>query len=239
MRYVLFGLALLVLPASPAASQSLSQPRTISVSGEAEILVIPDEVVLQLAVDTRDPDLTTATDNNKAAADAVAAVAMRYGVPAARVQTERIELSPEYTNRTRGDGAYVPVLVGYKASRSITITLRDLDRFDDLLRDAIAAGANRVIGVDYRTSSLRAYRDAARNQAVDAAREKAQALAGRLGQALGRPLTISENGVASSSGRVPTSQVIISEVPADNGVATSLGQISIRARVSVVFELTE
>lgn len=232
------ALALLVLlSALPLAAQE--RTRTISVSGEAEILVIPDEVILQLAVETRDRDLTTATDDNQAAIDAVAAVAMRYGVPAQRIQTERIDLRPEYTSRRRDDGMTVQVLYEYQATRSINVTLRDLDVFDDLLRDAIAAGANRVNGVEYRTTDLRTHRDNARNQAIDAAKEKAEALAGRLDQSIGKPITISENGFASSFGRVSYSQNVISEATSGAGISTSPGQISIRASVSVVFELAD
>ncbi|GAB5534560.1 MAG: SIMPL domain-containing protein [Rubricoccaceae bacterium] len=225
--------------ATSATAQSLAPPRTISVSGEAEILVIPDEVILQLAVETRDRDLTTATDDNQAAVEAVAAVAMRYGVPAQRIQTERIDLRPEYTSRRRDDGMSVQVLYEYHASRSINVTLRDLDVFDDLLRDVIAAGVNRVNGVEYRTTDLRTHRDNARSQAIDAAKEKAEALAGRLDQSLGKPLTISETGFASSFGRVAYSQNVISSAPVGAGVSTSPGQISIRANVSVVFELAD
>ncbi|MEO0557274.1 MAG: SIMPL domain-containing protein [Bacteroidota bacterium] len=226
-----------LLTTLPVAAQE--RTRTISVSGEAEILVIPDEVILQLEVETRDADLRTATDSNQATIDAVAAVAMRYGVPAQRIQTERIDLRPEYSSRRREDGVSVQVLVEYRASRAINVTLRDLDVFDDLMRDAIGAGVNRINGVEYRTTDLRNHRDNARMQAIDAAREKAEALAGRLGQTLGQPLTISEAGFASTFGRVAYSQNVISEAPAGAGVSTSPGQISIRANVSVVFELAD
>lgn len=239
MRHVLLFATTVLLAALPVASQPLTEQRTVRVSGEAEILVIPDEAILHLAVETRDPNLQKATDDNQAAVDAVAAVAMRYGVPAARIQTERIDLRPEYTRQSRANGMYVDVLYEYQASRSINISLRELDVFDDLLRDVIAAGVNHVTGIEYRTTSLRLHRDAARNQAVDAAREKAEALAGRLGQSLGRPLTISEASVGSSFGRGAVSQNVFSEVPAGDGVGTSAGQIAIRAGVSIVFELAD
>ncbi|MEM0963514.1 MAG: SIMPL domain-containing protein [Bacteroidota bacterium] len=229
--------ALVLLTALPVSAQQSS--RTISVSGSAEILVIPDEAILQLEVETRDAALETATESNQATIDAVVAVAMRYGVPAARIQTERIDLQPEYTSRRREDGTTVQVLYEYRVRRAINVTLRELEVFDDLLRDAVAAGVNRINGVEYRTTDLRTHRDATRLQAITAAREKAEALAGALGQSIGRPLSINENGFTSTFGRVAYSQNVVSEVAAGGSVSTSPGQISIRGSVSVIFELAD
>ncbi|MEM7789242.1 MAG: SIMPL domain-containing protein [Bacteroidota bacterium] len=229
--------AVALLTALPLSAQP--SPRTISVTGSAERLVIPDEVILQLEVETRDPGLEAATESNQATIDAVAAIARRYGVPPARIQTERIDLQPQYTSRRQEDGTSIQVLYEYQVRRAINVTLRDLDVFDDLLRDAVGAGVNRINGVEYRTTDLRTHRDAARLQAIAAAREKAEALAGALGQSIGRPITINEIGFTSSFGRVAYSQNVISEVPAGDGVSTRPGQIAIRGSISVTFELVD
>jgi Protein of unknown function (DUF541) len=49
-----------------------------------------------------------------------------------------------------------------------------------------------VYGIEFRTCGLRKHRDAARGLAIQAAREKAIALAGELGQEVGRPIDIRE-----------------------------------------------
>jgi uncharacterized protein YggE len=46
------------------AQDAFNHPRIISVTGTAEIRVVPDEVVLMLGVDSRDKDLTVAKADN-------------------------------------------------------------------------------------------------------------------------------------------------------------------------------
>lgn len=102
-------------------------------------------------------------------------------------------MQPQRTSRTV-DGVRIPEIHGYRVRRAITLRADGLGAFDVLLRAAAAAGANYVHGVDFRTTDLRRYRDQARAEAIQPAREKAEALAAGLGQTLGAPLSISERG---------------------------------------------
>ena len=85
------------------------------------------------------------------------------------------------------------MIVGYTASQTIAITLKDLSEYEDLLTDLLDAGVEYVHGVNFETSELRKHRDEAREMAVEAAKEKATALADQLGQSLGEPAEIVEN----------------------------------------------
>jgi hypothetical protein len=132
----------------------------------------------------------------------------------------------------------------------VVITLRDLDKFEDLLADALEAGVNYVHGIEFRTTELRAHRDRARALAIEAAQEKAIALAGELDQKVGDPLTIQEvqsgwwsgyNAWWGSHWGAGMSQNVIQEAGgaaflADSSVAP--GMIRVTARVSASFEMT-
>jgi uncharacterized protein YggE len=139
--------------------------------------------------------------------------------------------------------------IGYFVRRTIVVTLRDLSIFEDLLAEALGSGVNYVLGIEFQTTELRKYRDEARALAIQAAREKADALAGELGQTLGEPTAINEiqSGWWSSysswwgpSWGGGMAQNVIQEVggsapPSDGSLAP--GQINVNARVSVAFEL--
>jgi uncharacterized protein YggE len=253
MKHALHAvLCLLVLAAVPAQAQPVRlaggaepSPRTISVSGEAEIRVPPDEVVLTLGVETFHESLQTAKSDNDARVAAIIRAARARGVPEQRVKTDYLVAQPRYESSPRGEYR----VLGFVVRKSVEVTLRDMAAFEPLLADALAAGATHVHDVDFRVTRLRAHRDSARVLAINAAREKAQALAGQLGQRLGEPLTISEGyngwnsgyGAGWGGGRGSMSQNVLQnsatggEGPSEG--ATSPGQISVRANVSVVFEL--
>ncbi len=62
-------------------------------------------------------------------------------------------------------------------SNSLVLTLGEVTQVEDLLSSLLEAGVNRVIGVELRSTEFRQYRDKAMLMALDAAREKAQAMA--------------------------------------------------------------
>jgi hypothetical protein len=237
-------LALSAWTENPSAPQG---SRVVTVSGEAEVRVVPDEVVLTLGVETWDKNLEVAKSRNDEIVKKVLALATDYGIPPEHVQTDYLGIEPRYR-----DGYYEERdFIGYFVHKTIVITLRDLSRFESLLSAALKAGVNYVQGIEFRTTELRQHRDEARALAVQAAREKATALAGELGQEVGDPLTIQEeqNGWWSSYGAWwgsrwggAMTQNVIQEaggisVLTDSSVAP--GQIDVNARVTVSFELTK
>jgi uncharacterized protein len=80
----------------------------------------------------------------------------------------------------------------YDVSQTICCTLHDIKKILDLATEAVAAGATGVHEATLRTSKLRNYRDDARIKAIQAAKEKALALAAELGTKVGKPYSVTE-----------------------------------------------
>ena len=124
----------------------------------------------------------------------------------------------------------------------------------ELVENALDAGATHVHNVTFQTTSLREHRDKARLMAVQAAREKAEAVAAALGQKLGPPVSIIEDAdrwMGSYGGwgwsRYGSSGAnsflnVESSIPSAEPIQTSTfapGQIKVVARVSVTFALED
>ena len=119
--------------------------------------------------------------------------------------------------------------------------MRDLPRLDSLLESLIKAGGNRIDSIRYETSDLRRYRDQARDLAMKAAHEKADALAKALGQQIGKARMIDEVPEYSD---VPRGGAFLAnevgwgaEKRRAEESSTAAGQQSISASVVVSFEL--
>jgi uncharacterized protein len=232
-------------PSAQAAlpPQDRIEPRLITTTGEAEVLVIPDEVVLTLGVETSDKQLSLAKRENDEIAAKVLAAAQARGVASKYVQTDHISIEPRYR-----DSYEQRDFIGYFVRKTIVITLKDISGFDAVLSDVLEAGAGYVYGIQFRTTELRKHRDEARTLAIRAAQEKAVALAQELGQAVGQPHEIREDQSQwwSSyntwwSGRASTmTQNVIQEsggTPLGTEGTLAPGQISVTAKVTVSFEL--
>jgi uncharacterized protein YggE len=227
--------------AEPTAQQ---EARSISVTGEAEIRVVPDEVILTVGVETHDRDMALAKSQNDARVARVLATASAYGIDPKRVQTDHVSIEPRYH-----DGYEKRDFIGYFVRKNVVITLRDVTKFEDLLADLLDNGVNYVHGIQFRSTELRKHRDRARDLEIKAAKEKAVALADGLGEKVGDPLTIHEdhNGWTSWYGAWwgarwggGMTQNVIQNAGNDGFAAQGSiapGQIAISARVSVRFEL--
>jgi uncharacterized protein YggE len=155
------------------------------------------------------------------------------GVDSKDIQTTFLSLQPQSYVRKDVRISY------FVAQQTLTVTVRDLPRLDSLLESLIRAGGNRIESIRYETSDLRRYRDQARDLAMKAAHEKADALAKALGQQIGKAQMIDEVPEYSDV----TRDRLANEVGwgAEKRVAvepsTAAGQESISASVVVSFEL--
>jgi uncharacterized protein YggE len=121
-----------------------------------------------------------------------------------------------------------------------------LSKYERLITKLLEAGVNRVDSVEFLVAEPRKYKDEARAKAIRAAREKALAMAGELGQTIGKPWDISEegfNGLFAQTNRslyannyVQASSYANDGSPSEQSTVAP-GEVSIRASVRVSFQL--
>ena len=232
--------------AAVAPAQTSTDPcdadRSIHVSGTAMINVQPDRALIQLGVQSNGPTPAVVQKNNDAAIMRVVKAVRGLGVEAEDITTDRYIIRPVYE-------PYDSLMIkGYRIHNIVAITLRDVSQTSAVIAAALASGANQVVNVELYTSELRKYRDQARELAMKAASEKAQALANAVGTEAGSVLNISENSWSYYNGwwygqeqDLWTQNTVQNAGPANptsgDAEPVSLGQISVKAEVSVSFGL--
>src|SRR6266852_2067343 len=191
MRAIL--VALLVVPTLLCHAQ-LSSPNAVSVSGDAQVNVVPDRVTILLGVETRNKNLDEASSQNDSLIRQVLAAARRLEVNASDIQTDFIHVDLAYQNNVS------TVVDYYKVTKEVQGVLKDVSKFENLVSAVLHAGANHIYGIDFSTSELRKYRDQARALAAKAAIEKANDLAAASGmRVVGKPLGISSYSYGGGS----------------------------------------
>jgi uncharacterized protein YggE len=234
----LFALTLALLPSLALAAEPT--PRTITTTGNADVRVAPDEIEISLGIETKDKNLGQAKRANDERLHKVMGVLRNLKIEPKHIQTDYVSIEPDYnSDRDR-------TLVGYWVRRNIAVILKDTSKFDAVMAQTLEAGINHVHSVQLRTTELRKHRDRARTMAIRAAREKAVALAGELGQKVGKARTIHEGGSywrggsSWGGGRWGGQSQNVSqnnEGGPSESAGSTLGQIAISATVSVVFDL--
>jgi len=205
--------------------------KTISVSGSGTIATDPDQVVIELGVESMAETAETALSENSEQMQAVIDALTGAGVSEEAIQTQRVQLQPQYESPEREPGQpQQRELVGYMARNMVRVGSGDLDGVGELLDTATQAGANRVEGISFEVTNPDEVLGRARELAWEDAREKAEQLANLSGAALGDILSISE----STQGPRP---VYLGAAEREAAVPIQPGREDIRVDLQVVWAL--
>jgi uncharacterized protein YggE len=253
---LLFLASLSVASAQPTMPASAPQPisevspicdpsRTVQVNGTALVNVSPDRAMIQLGVQSNGVTTDEVERTNSTSIQKVIKTLQTQGIDAKDISTDVYVIEPVYESY---DSLYIK---GYRINNMVAVTLRDVKKTSKVIAAALKAGANQVVNVEFYTSDLRRYRDQARELAMRAAKEKAQALAGAAGAEAGCALNITENSWSYYNGwyygrsQNLWTQNTVQNATLSNGEGTgsgtdepiSLGQISVKAEVTATFSL--
>lgn len=189
-----FWLAVVLLASCLSGATTLAdepRPRTVNVSGMAEVSAEPDIARVSLGIEARRPSLADARAEVVAAVDRVLALTRDLKIDPKNVNATRVQVQPEYrwneNDRER-------VLLGYVVSRQIEVELKDLDKLGTLLERAVDAGVNQVGDPVLDSSRRKELEREAMTKALEDARLNAEALARAAGARLGAARTLSASG---------------------------------------------
>ena len=181
--FTLFATANLVAQPTPA-------PPSVSVSGTAEIKVVPDEICITVAIETRDAQLGHAKLMSDTRTENAIKFLKQNGVKNNDIQTGNFSVRPEFEyNPETGQSENIKF---YVITRQLEFKMTKPEKFDDVLTGLMESGVNYVNDIRLNSSKLRETRDEARKRAARAAREKADLLTAELGAKTGKVIQISE-----------------------------------------------
>lgn len=203
----------------------------LSVSATADAKRVPDVATISTGVVTQAPDANAAMRANAQQMDKVMTAIRAAGIGERDIQTSGISLNPNY----RYTENQAPTIVGYQASNTVNVKVRDLSKLGKVLDTFVAQGANQVNGPSFEVDKPDEAYDEARVAAVKKAQARAQTYANALGLKVRRIVSISEGG-ASFPQPVPMMRAMAAEsMQKDTAVAP--GESTLSVNIDVVFEL--
>ena len=232
-----------ILIAAPSAVWAAN----ISVSGDAQIRVAPDQIIISMGVLNKEKALDTAKKlNDKTTKSLISYLTDTLNIEAKHIQTDYLSVKPTYFSCNRKEereGLCSSIKVEYyNLDRGIQIRLNDLTKYEALIEKSLALGVNNINNVQFVTTELRKHKDKARELAAIAAKEKAQSVAETLGMKVGKPTSININQTGWSYARKQSrsmGQNVMRSMGGDSSGGSSLavGQINVTASVNVNFHI--
>lgn len=238
MKAAAAATVLALAAAAPAAAQAHQEHAmqhiegtVLSVSAEGRVEAAPDMATISLGVTTDGATAQAALQANAQRMNALSQSLRRAGIAERDIQTSNVSVNPQY--------AYVenrpPRVTGYQANNQVTVRVRNLDRLGSVIDNAVAAGGNTVNGVSFSHADPDAQLDAARREAAQNARRRADLYAQAFGMRVHRIIAVSESGGYAP----PIPMTVYARMETDAAAPTPVapGEISTSVNVSVTFEL--
>lgn len=220
----------------------------ITVNGEAVVKVQPDQIIITFGIETWDKNIMAAKQENNEIMKKAIVVIKESGIPDKNIQTDYLSIQPRYDDNYNKKN-----FIGYFVRNTFVVTLAEPDKVENLVTGVLQSGVNYIHSINFQTTEFKKYREQARELALNAAKEKAEKMAGTLGQLIGDPIQIGEgyggsnfgyysswNGWGYGSRSNYMSQNVMQNIEGGTGEISetiALGKISIKANVNVVFEL--
>ncbi len=208
---------------------------TVTVVGSATATVRPDRVVARLQLSSLAAQPADAIDAVAASSRRLEALLADVGIAAEESATSGIEIGEEWQHRRDEN-----VLVGYRASVRVAVTVTDLEVLGRLVRDAVAHVGAQVQGLDWSVDATNPVRRELLGQAAVDARARADAYATALGLTVSAVDAVSELPLSAPPEPMPRGGAAFAMKMASaemDQLATSPGQVEITARVHVRFNV--
>jgi uncharacterized protein len=190
------ALALAAVTAAWLAAPALAQtapPPAISVTGEANVSVAPDQAQIDGGVTSDAKTAREASDANNAAMGKVLLALKGAGIDEKDYQTSRLSLQPQFATSPR-TAERTAGIVSFRASNRVTVKIRDVTKVANVIDVLVSAGANDIGGISFTVTQASKHLDEAREKAIADARRKAEIYAKAVGVALGEPISVEEGG---------------------------------------------
>jgi len=201
----------------------------IHVSGRGTIEVTPDMGHVRLHIRREGSSADALKGDTDEVVRAVLQLTSRLDIAERDVTAAAVSITPRYRRRDNES-----IVDGLVATRTISVTLRDLDSFGDLLNESLALGINNVEPIRLDVSRREALENEALDLAMADARREAERVAAGFAVVLGSVTDI------QAGGHSPRPMLMASSaVRADAESAFSPGIIRIERMVQATFAIEQ
>lgn len=210
------------------SAQNHVQP-TVDVTGKGIVNVVPDEATINVRVENSGTDVSEVKRQNDATINNVFAFLKKMKIEDKYVKSEYVRLSKNYEYNTK--------TYKYNANQSISIQLKDLSRYEEIMNGLLQTGINRIDGVSFSSSKQEELESEARKKAIENAKLKATEYAGVLNQTIGAAVRISEFQMNNNSPQPMYKMMAMDSGSSESQQTISPGEMEINVTVNVSFIL--
>lgn len=211
------------------------RPPSITVMGEAVLMVEPDQAEIDIGVVTQAKTAPEAGGENAERAARVIAALKKLPAAADEIRTGGYTLTPSYRYPKEGGK---PEIVGYTATNVVRIRTGALKSVGNLIDTAMRSGANRVQRLVFTLKDEQAAQQDALREATVKAKAKAEEVARALAVTVVRILSATESGRGFQPRMAEALAARADAMPAAP-TPIEAGAVEVRSTVTLTVEIAE
>ncbi|MFA0440629.1 oxidative stress defense protein [Vibrio sp. 10N.286.49.C2] len=214
----------------PSFASQMTFPH-ITTTGYGQVEATPDMAEFSVKVVQSQLNADQAKEDVDSVVDTFLAKLADAGVSKEDIKSSNLYLTPQYQYPDKSQ----PELVGYRASRTVTVQVMEIEKLNDYLDTALASGINQVDNIRLKVKDESQYQEKARIAAIQDAQQKAQSLAKGFAQQLGQVWQITYKQPQNQP--VVMRSMMMDSKSESNSYQDSV--ITIRDRVDVVYKMSK
>ncbi len=174
------ALLLIIFFANQSFAGSLPDVPHIVVTGEAELRATPDILTLSLGIAETGLEVAAARDSVESRSIQLINALAALDIAKEDISSAQLQITPHYNWNNKAQ-----IYVGTEVSRTVDVTLRDLSRYDALIRSIIDAGVAQIHSTRLSSSKEKELRQQALAAAIADGMEKARIMVAHLPEQIG------------------------------------------------------
>ncbi|MDD2731959.1 MAG: SIMPL domain-containing protein [Candidatus Pacebacteria bacterium] len=218
---------------------------TITITGKGEVYAKPDLAVVDFSVRTEGAAVDKAIEENTQKMNKVIEAVKGEGIEDKDIKTVSFSIYPryEYQRVEIEIYPYPPgkrVLTGYEVFQQIEVKIRNMENIGKVIEKAAAAGSNEVGSLYFKIDKEDEFKNQARTQAIENAKNKANELASALGIKLVKIVNFQEDSYVPPFYSYGLEAVKDSSYGLGGAVPApdiETGESKISSNVSIVYEI--
>jgi len=210
---------------------------TVTVQGTSHMEVAPDQAIVTLGIVNTADSAESARNANAAISAAIQQKLLTLDLTKDQINTSQFVVYPVYNSDT-DKSSKPPVIIGYRISNNITVTIDDVNLVGSVIDSSLAAGANQITGVRFQKKSDVKLKQTLLAAAIQDALSKTDAIATALDKHFKRVISVNEESIGFQQPESPRFNMML-KADTGNSNATSLspGVIIANGSLSLVCEL--
>lgn len=206
---------------------------TISVSGQAEMMVSADEAIIYTGASIVK---SSASDAQQEVNEIIADIIL--GLKAAGIDSEDIETEQLTLYEERDWSSGKSEIIGYRASQVLKIRTEDLNKVGDIVDIAVSNGATQISNINFDISDEKEdeYKKQALSEATTNAKEEAEVIASSLGVRLGKIKTVSESEFYYRP-YTYSMEKTVGQAAVDEATTVMPGKLTVTAYVNIIYNI--